>query len=119
MTNDVAYVTQEMWDRAQAALCAALPVIEERVPPLSTAGTMASLRDQVRAAIVAAPATRPSIRVEPNGLEIHRLGEQLFVPLEQVRELQRRAAEPPAPYCACQQFAESRTCEHVNREGSQ
>jgi len=45
-------VTQEMWDRAQAALRAALPVIEQHTPPLSTAGTMVSLRDQVRDAIV-------------------------------------------------------------------
>lgn len=49
--NYVSYVTQEMWDRAQAALRAALPFIEERTPPLSTAGTMVSLRDQVRGAI--------------------------------------------------------------------
>lgn len=52
MINDVMYVTQEMWDRAQAALRAALPVIEQHTPPLSTAGTMVSLRDQVRAAIM-------------------------------------------------------------------
>lgn len=50
--SDIAYVTQEMWDRAQAALRAALPVIDEQVPRLSTKGTMISLRDQIRAAIV-------------------------------------------------------------------
>lgn len=50
--NDVAYVTQEMWDQAQAALRAALPRLKQHTPPLSTAGTMVSLREQVRAAIV-------------------------------------------------------------------
>jgi hypothetical protein len=50
--NDVAYVTQEMWDRAQDALRAALPIIEQHTPRLSTAGTMVSVRDKVRAAIV-------------------------------------------------------------------
>jgi len=57
--TDVAYVTQEMWDRAQAALRAALPIIEENTPPLSTAGTMVSIRDQVRAAIVGSDPTTP------------------------------------------------------------
>lgn len=50
--TDFAYVTQEMWDKAQAALRAALPIIEEHTPPLSTQGTMVSIRDQVRTAIV-------------------------------------------------------------------
>ena len=59
---DVAYVTQEMWDRAQAALRAALPVIEQHTPPLSTAGTMLSLREQVRAAIVGAVVTGAETR---------------------------------------------------------
>lgn len=55
MTNhDLTYVTQEMWDRAQEALKSALPIIEAHTPPLSTAGTMVSLRAQVRAAIVGA-----------------------------------------------------------------
>ena len=60
--TDVAYVTQKMWDRTQAALRAALPIIEEHTPPLSTAGTMVSIRDQVRAAIVGSdptPAEQP------------------------------------------------------------
>jgi len=57
--TDVAYVTQEMWDRAQAALRAALPIIEEHTPPLSTAGTMVSLRAQARAAIVGSDPTTP------------------------------------------------------------
>lgn len=60
MTNDVSYVTQEMWDRAQAALRAALPVIEQHTPPLSTAGTMVSLREQVKAAIAGASVKPPS-----------------------------------------------------------
>jgi hypothetical protein len=50
--TEYAYVTQEMWDHAQEALRAALPIIEQHTPPLSTAGTMVSIRDQVRAAII-------------------------------------------------------------------
>lgn len=49
--TDYAYVTQEMWDRSQTALRAALPIIEAHTPLLSTAGTMVSLRDQVIYAI--------------------------------------------------------------------
>ena len=51
--NDRIAVTQEMWDRAQAALLAALPVIEELVPRQSTQGNMINLRDQIRSAIYA------------------------------------------------------------------
>lgn len=49
--NDRIAVTQEMWDRAQAALLAALSVVERLVPPQSTQGNMISLRDQMRDAI--------------------------------------------------------------------
>lgn len=49
--NDVKYVTQEMWDRAQEALKAVLPFVERHTPPLSTAGTMVSLRALVSGAI--------------------------------------------------------------------
>lgn len=45
------YVTQEMWDKAQLALAAALPVLEAHTPPLSTSGTMVSLVAQVREAM--------------------------------------------------------------------
>lgn len=58
------YVTQEDWDKAQDALRAVLPHIEEMVPPLSTAGTMISLRDQVRAAIKGSGETVSSPRSE-------------------------------------------------------
>jgi hypothetical protein len=50
MVSDLAYVTAEMWLRAQDALRAVLPHIH--VPPLSTQGTMVSLRKQVQDAIV-------------------------------------------------------------------
>lgn len=55
--SDYACVTQEDWDKAQAALRAVLPLVEDHVPPLSTAGTMIALRDQVRAAIKCAGST--------------------------------------------------------------
>jgi hypothetical protein len=54
--NAWAYVTQEMWDNAQKALRNVLPLVEANVPALSTDGTAISLRDEVRAAIVGAPA---------------------------------------------------------------
>jgi predicted lysophospholipase L1 biosynthesis ABC-type transport system permease subunit len=45
------YVTQEDWDKAQAALSAALAFVEQHKPPLSTVGTTVSLIQQIRAAI--------------------------------------------------------------------
>jgi hypothetical protein len=47
----VAFVTQEMWDTAQAALMAVLPLVETNVPPLSTQGTAIALRDLIKKAI--------------------------------------------------------------------
>jgi hypothetical protein len=47
----MAYVTQEMWDAAQAALAAALPVLKAHTPRLSTSGSMVSLVKQVEGAL--------------------------------------------------------------------
>lgn len=49
--QDYCYVTQDDWDRACAALRAVLPLVESMVSPLSTEGTMITLRDQIRDAL--------------------------------------------------------------------
>lgn len=63
--NDRIAVTQEMWDRAQSALLAALTVIEELVPPQSIHGNMISLRDQICDAIYA-PHSSPETKSAPH-----------------------------------------------------
>ena len=52
MTIDITYVTQEDWNRAQAALRAALNYVKVRTPPLSTSGTDIDLQRLIADAII-------------------------------------------------------------------
>lgn len=113
----------------EAVAVALLPVIEQYTPPLSTAGTMVSLRNRVRDAIAGRLPEPPSDSLEAarsllkrceesltetwnytggadNALEDPYVGDRADTLMDDIRETLVGAVETPAPLPGCRHGAE-------------